>query len=62
LQVFKSFSYLKEKPYWDNHFWAKGYFVDTVDVDAEVIHRYVKHQEKLERDLEQLNKDEKTWQ
>ena len=24
LQVFRQFSYLKEKPYWGNHFWAKG--------------------------------------
>ena len=37
LQVFKQFSYLKEKPYWDNHFWEKGYCVDTVGVNAERI-------------------------
>ena len=37
LQVFRQFSYLKDKPYWGNHFWAKGYCVDTVGVDAEMI-------------------------
>jgi len=56
LQVFKQFPYLKVKPYWGNHFWAKGYCVDTVGVDAEMIRKYVKYQEKLERNLE-LNFD-----
>ena len=51
IQVFRQFPYLKEKPYWGSHFWAKGYCVDTVGVDAEMIRKYVKHQEKLERNL-----------
>ena len=52
LQIFKQFSYLKVKPYWGNHFWVKEYCVDTVGVDAEMIRKYVKYQEKLERNLE----------
>jgi len=52
LQIFKQFPYLKEKPYWGNHFWAKGYCVDTVGVDAEIIRKYVKYQEKREKQLE----------
>ncbi|MFT5084218.1 MAG: putative transposase [Lentisphaeria bacterium] len=52
LQAFRQFSDLKEKPYWGNHFWAKGYCVDTVGVNAEMIRQYVKHQEKRERNLE----------
>lgn len=28
---------LKQKPYWGNHFWARGYCVDTVGLDAEMI-------------------------
>jgi len=52
LQIFKQFPYLKVKLYWGNHFWAKGYCVDTVGVDAEMIRKYVKHQEKMERNLE----------
>jgi putative transposase len=28
---------LKKKPYWGNHFWAKGYCVDTVGLDADKI-------------------------
>ncbi len=51
LQVFRQFTYLKEKLYWGNHFRAKGYCVDTVGVDAEMIRQYVKYQEKLESNL-----------
>jgi putative transposase len=40
--------------YWGNHFWAPGYCVDTVGLDAEMIQKYVKHQEKKERLEEQL--------
>ncbi|WP_374109790.1 transposase, partial [Thiolapillus sp.] len=29
------------KPYWGNHFWAKGYCVDTVGVDAEMILKWL---------------------
>ena len=50
--VFKLCPHLKKKPYWGNHFWAKGYCVDTVGVDAEMIRKYVQHQERLERNLE----------
>jgi len=53
IRIFKQFPYLRKKPYWGNHFWAKGYFVDTV-VDAEMIRKYVKYQEKIERRQEEL--------
>jgi len=52
LQVFKQFPHLKTKPYWGNYFWAKAYCVDTVGVDADMIRKYVKYQEKLERNYE----------
>ena len=52
LQIFRQFPYLKQKPYWGNHFWAKGYCVDTVGVDAEMIRKYVKYQEANEKQLE----------
>ena len=48
LRVFTRFPHLKQKPYWSNHFWAKGYCVDTVGIDAEMIRKYVKYQEKEE--------------
>lgn len=50
LRIFTRFPYLKNKPYWGNHFWAKGYCVDTVGLDAEMIRKYVKYQEKREQD------------
>jgi len=53
IRVFKQFPYLKKKPYWGNHFWAPGYCVDTVGLDAEMIRKYVKYQEKRDRREEQ---------
>lgn len=43
---------MKKKPYWGNHFWARGYCVDTVGLDAEKIRLYVKYQEEKERQAE----------
>jgi putative transposase len=54
IRIFNQFPYLKRKPYWGNHFWAKGYCVDTVGLDSEMVQKYVKFQEKKERHEEQL--------
>ena len=54
LRVFRQFPYLKQKPYWGNHFWSPGYCVDTIGLDAEMIRAYVKYQEQKERRAEQL--------
>ncbi len=54
IRVFKQFPHLKQKPYWGNHFWAPGYCVDTVGLDAEMIRNYVKYQEDKERRSGQL--------
>jgi putative transposase len=53
IRVFKKFPNLREKPYWGNHFWAPGYCIDTIGLDAEMIRRYVKWQENRERREEQ---------
>ncbi len=45
IRVFNKFKHLKNKPYWGNHLWSKGYCVDTVGLDAEMVKRYVKFQE-----------------
>lgn len=58
IKIFKQFKQLRKKPYWGNHFWARGYCVDTVGLDAEMIKKYVRHQEKQERQQEQLKLDE----
>ena len=54
MKMFKQFQQLRKKPYWGNHFWAKGYCVDTVGLDADMIRKYVRYQEEKEKQLEQL--------
>ena len=57
MKLLNKFRELKKKPYWGNHFRAKGYCVDTVVLDAEMIRRYVRYQEDNERQMEQVNLD-----
>ncbi len=52
IKLFRSYPKMKQKPYWGNHFWARGYFVSTVGIDEEMIKRYVKHQEDEEKRVE----------
>ena len=52
IRVFRKFPYLRQKPYWGNHFWAEGYCVDTIGLDEEKIRAYVKWQERKEREAE----------
>ena len=56
IRIFNKFGHLKQKPYWGNHFWAPGYCVDTIGLDAEMIKKYVKHQEEKEKREERKNK------
>ena len=49
IAIFKTKRRLKQKPYWGNHFWARGYFVSTVGLDEEKIKRYIKYQEDQEK-------------
>lgn len=51
IRIFSKIPSLKVKPYWGNHFWARGYCVSTVGLDLEKIRRYVKYQEKNEKAL-----------
>ena len=53
IRVFNKFKKLKDKPYWGNKFWSRGYCVDTVGLDVDMIRKYVKHQERKERRSEQ---------
>ena len=53
IRVFNKFRKIKDKPYWGNKFWARGYCVDTVGLDAEMIRKYVKFQEKKEKASEE---------
>lgn len=49
IKMFKSFPGMKKKPYWGNHFWARGYCVTTVGLDEDKIRRYVRFQEENEK-------------
>ncbi len=54
IRLFNVFPSLRKKPYWGNHFWAKGYCVDTVGLNSEMIQKYVSFQEKQEQHQQRL--------
>ena len=57
IQILNRHKKLKRKPYWGNHFWARGYCVDTIGLDEEKVRTYVRYQEKRERMAEQRGLD-----
>ena len=57
IKLFKSYPALKQKPYWGNHFWSRGYFVNTVGMNEDLIRRYVKYQEEQEKQEEKSRQD-----
>jgi len=61
IKLFEKKRYLREKPYWGNHFWARGYFVTTVGIDENIIRRYINHQESEEKKNEEEDKDYKLF-
>ena len=52
IKLFKSYLQLKQKPYWGNHFWSCGYFVNTVGMNESLIRRYVRYQEEQDKQEE----------
>ena len=44
---------MNQKKLWGNHFWQRGYFVDSVGANEEIIRRYVKHQDKVAKEEEE---------
>ena len=53
IRVLQRFRELRQKPYWGNHFWTKGYCVDTVGLDLEKIQAYVQYQDTKDQQVEQ---------
>ncbi|MGY3685590.1 IS200/IS605 family transposase [Vibrio coralliilyticus] len=49
LKLFSKFPHLRKNRLWGNHFWQRGYFVDSVGINEKIIRRYVRRQEKQER-------------
>jgi putative transposase len=50
IRIFNHFKNLKEKTYWGNHFWTRGYCVDTVGLDEEMIRKYINYQGETEKE------------
>jgi len=44
------------KRYWGRHLWSRGYCVSTVGLTEGLIRRYVKHQEKMDKQIEDQQK------
>ncbi|MCO4314684.1 IS200/IS605 family transposase [Pectobacterium versatile] len=53
--LFSKYPYLRKHKLLGNHFWSKGYCVDSVGVNSEMIRKYVKYQEKHEVEEQQLS-------
>jgi putative transposase len=49
IRIFKNYPILKTKPYWGNHFWGRGYFVNTVGINEDMIGKCVKYQEEEDK-------------
>ena len=45
------------RQYWGRHLWARGYSVSTIGLDEDMIRKYVKWQEKREREIENQQKN-----
>ena len=50
IRLFNKFPYLRKKKLWGNRFWQRGYFVDSVGANEEIIRRYVRHQDKVSKE------------
>jgi putative transposase len=44
----------RKRNYVGQYFWAKGYFASTVGRDEQVIREYIRHQEKEDRRVDQM--------
>lgn len=59
LQIFERHANLKYK-YGNRTFWAKGFFVSTVGLDAEKVKRYIREQEDADLMLDKVSTKEYT--
>jgi putative transposase len=51
IKMFRRYEHVGRR-YWGRHLWSRGYCVSTVGLDEEKIRKYVKWQEKQEKDIE----------
>lgn len=57
LMIFERHANLKYK-YGNRNFWAKGYYVSTVDLNKKVVEEYISNQEKEDMIQDNLSKKE----
>jgi putative transposase len=55
IRLFQKYERLGKR-YWGQHLWSRGYCVSTVGLDEDRIRKYVKWQEKKEKEVEQAQK------
>ena len=60
IKIFRSYPKLKQRPYWGNHFWSRGYFISTIGLDEDKIRRYIRYQEKQDKDQENRDSGQNT--
>ena len=58
MRVLNTYRNLRSKPYWGNHFWSKGYCVNTVGMDEEIIRKY---ENSKKRKSAKRNKNRKSY-
>jgi putative transposase len=49
IKIFNKFHSLRKK-YWGHHFWAKGYCVSTIGLDEEKVRKYVRYQQRKDKE------------
>lgn len=49
LKLFRNYEKLNKR-YWGRHFWSRGYCVSTVGLNEDQIRKYVKWQQKRDKD------------
>ena len=48
IRMFNKFPELRKR-YWGSHFWSRGYYVNTIGKNEEMIREYIRNQDKLDR-------------
>jgi putative transposase len=56
LQLFQRYERFGKR-YWGRHLWSRRYCVSTIGLDEDQIRKYVKWQEKKEKEVEQMQFD-----
>jgi putative transposase len=56
IRIFRDYLQVKRN-FTGRHFWARGYCVSTVGLDEQMIHEYIKSQEREEKRQEQMRLD-----